>query len=218
MNNIIKFLAMGILILILIIITLLIIGGVKYTPKFKQISIDPMDEFGFKAFCQSVQTSCNVDEDCKKKCDDNIELKCVDLDRTDPQAALYGASGKFCLPEKPAQICNTQNGGIWAWTGWSSTDRMEWDCLCTYPQIAGGAGCELNPNVCNNGTWSYDAINNFDEAPNSSFCKCPDDYQKLETIGGSGSVGGYPICVQRSDWLSKTPEMATTMYSNTKVV
>jgi len=55
-------------------------------------------------------------------------------------------------------------------------------------------------------------------APNSSFCRCKDNYQKLETIGESGSIGGYPICVEKSDWLSKTPKMATTMYSNTKAV
>ena len=61
------------------------------------------------------------------------------------------------------------------WSGWASTNRMEWDSLCMYPNYFGGNGCALNPGVCElNGDVFMDMSKDYSEdAPTSSDCKLP---------------------------------------------
>jgi hypothetical protein len=201
-------------VLILISIAILVslmFWGLSYEPEFKAVYINSGEE-DVKPVCQKEIIKCNTDSDCAK-CTDNVEIKCVEIDRTSDHSKQYGVGGKYCLPEKPSSGCNAKNGGIWTWTGWSDTERMEWDCLCTYPQIAGGAGCQdLNPNVCAGGTWTYDATT-ATKAPSVLDCTCPKDFHLLST-----EPTGVPLCVPHMDLVCQDEATCETMYSDSKFV
>ena len=196
---------------VVIISIFLIIKGINYSPPLGEVYIEPGDG-KTNPICQQEKVSCNTDADCSK-CVDNEEMKCVEIKRSSEQEKKYGKSGKYCLPAKPKTGCNEKNGGIWTWTGWSSDNRMEWDCLCTYPQIAGGAGCqELNANVCSGGTWNYDA-RTATSAPTVKNCTCPKGTQLLAT-----KPNNVPICVPASKFLCESKEMCETMYSDSTYI
>lgn len=196
---------------LLIITTCLIVFGLIYRPPASQFFIDSGRKPG-NPVCLQTPITCNTDDDCDI-CIDNQKLSCVDVSRNPDQESLYGKSGKYCLPKLPDQPCNLKNGGIWTWTGWASTDRMGWDCLCTYPGISGNPGCtQLNPNVCVGGTWSYDATT-ASTPPSANFCKCQDNSQLVST-----KPANIPMCVPKGDWTCKTPTMCGSMYSNTDII
>ena len=207
----------GVFILTLIGTTVFIIIGITYKPMPKQTFINSdIYPINPNPICKEEKITCKTDNDCSR-CIDNVEIKCVEVEEIDENNK--NITSKYCLPEKPEQGCNLKNGGLWAWTGWSSTDRMEWDCLCTYPEIAGGKGCELNPNVCNNGgTWSYDATQQKDSPPDETNCKCLDGFNKLvtnqESIGGKNNIGGVPFCVKVNKYTCNGKQMCETMYGN----
>ena len=211
----------------IVILTGFIIFGIIYKPIMKQIFLDPGSK-KVNPICQREKTTCSSDDDCVK-CSDNEKMTCQELKRSALQAPLYGETAKYCLPVNPEQNCNAKNGGIWTWTGWANTNRMEWDCLCTYPQIAGGNGCEeLNPNVCNTGNpdkpgnWSYNAANAI-TAPKSTDCTCPTGYNLLST-----QPNDVPLCIPGDPYLCKGSEydtdinkdkkMCESMYSNSTFI
>lgn len=211
MTSLVKFLIVAFIIGLIIILTLLIIFGISYRPSFKQIFVDP-NSHRINPICQKEKIICNSEEDCKK-CSDNVEMTCVTLNRSEDQEKQYGKEQKYCLPKIPDQPCNTKNGGIWTWTGWANTNRMEWDCLCTYPEIAGGNGCEqLNPNVCQGGQWDYDA-KTASIAPTYKNCKCGAGTQLIET-----RPNGVPICVPATPYLCQSEQNCNTMYSNSTFI
>ena len=94
------------------------------------------------------------------------------------------------MPDKP---CNKKNGGIWVYSGNPESETMDWECLCTYPQIAGNAGCE-DLNVCKNETWTYDAVINSDRAPSKDDCKCDNGYNLLAYDDDSFICVNSEIC------------------------
>lgn len=203
-------------ILIILIIGILIlmgfiIFGKTYIPSQGQTFIDP-NQTRTSPICQKERVSCNGPDDLTtcQKCIDNIEMKCSFLDRTPDQEKIYGPTGYYCLPDKPDQPCDMSKGGIWVWTGWASTERMEWDCLCTYPGYAGNQGCTgWNPNICKGGTFTYDATKQQNTGPSINDCTCPTGYHLL-----SADPGGIPICVPAGEYLCKDKKMCETMYSN----
>ena len=212
-----SFLLYGVLILLLICITIFIVIGLNYRPKFADTPVSvKLAKEEIRSFCQEEKTTCDTDSDCNNKCLDNIQLQCVNIERNDAQAKLYGEGGKFCLPAKPTDECIKENGGIWAWSGWSSTDRMEWNCLCSYPQLAGGNGCKLNPNVCTKGTWKYNALKD-NRAPSASDCECKSGDVLMETINIEGGIGGIPLCIPKDSELCGTDEMCLSTYRNTVI-
>lgn len=209
-----KKLVIWFIVILLIVLTVLIILGISYTPQLKQVFIDP-GTVDANPICQFEPTTCNNDQDCTK-CSDNEEMYCVSLNRNEDQAKMYGKSQKYCLPKLPESGCNTKNGGIWTWTGWSDTNRMEWDCLCTYPEISGNPGCtELNPNVCqgDGAVWNYDAsLSSTNIAPTFKNCKCGPNTTLLAT------TTGVPLCVPNSKFLCDSKESCEKMYSNSTYI
>lgn len=194
-----------------------IIFGKIFRPSRGQTFIDPK-QTRTSPICRQERIACNGPDDLTtcQKCVDNVEIKCRALDRTPNQAKIYGDGGYYCLPEKPTQPCDTGKGGIWVWTGWASTDRMEWDCLCTYPGYAGNEGCtQWNPNICKGGDFVYDATQTKYQnvGPSVSDCTCSTGYNLL-----SADPGGIPICVPAGDYLCKDKKMCETMYSNSLFV
>jgi hypothetical protein len=189
---------MKILIVVFILFVILGITIFLLVSKPKQkVEPEPEPEPLKSRLCTKVQTPCQTDEDCNNLCEETIEgtpenLTCQELTGryTDQQKNDFG-SGKYCLPLKPKKECSEKNGGVLTWTGWSSTDRMEWDCLCTYPNYFGNEGCtSLNPGVCIDGTFEFDAKNG--EAPSSKNCTCKQDYIKMIK-----NEGGTPFCVNK---------------------
>lgn len=197
--------------LVIIILSILLIFGILFVPSLADPGFTPGIE-NQNPNCQRKQVECTTDDDCKI-CTDNEEMKCIPLVRNKDQSVTYGPTKSYCLPVKPEQDCNKKNGGIWSWTGWSDTNRMEWDCLCTYPQIAGNSGCtNLNPNVCKGGAWSYDATT-ANVAPTSKNCKCPNNTQLLVT-----TPSDIPICVPNNKFLCDGKTMCESMYSNSTFI
>lgn len=164
--------------------------GIFYKPKISPIIIGANSGKN-GAICAQTQIKCNTNSDCSV-CVDDIEMTCQPLARyTKDQEKLYGKNAKFCLPAKPRQKCNAKNGGIYVWTGWASTNRQEFDCLCTYPDYYGGEGCEeLNAGVCaGEGSFDYDARNS-QTGPGKDHCTCPNGTSMV-----TRTYGGLPTCV-----------------------
>lgn len=183
-----------IVILIIIgIITILILFGIFYKPNPAPIFINPTNGDIGKV-CMNDPTPCNNDTDCNV-CIDNIQMTCQDLTRYNSvQTNIFGPSQKLCAPQKPSQPCNAANGGVWVLTGWNNPGRLEWDCLCTYPDYFGDTsqGCGLNAGICDGGTMNYTAINN-DIPPNARNCTCNSDADLY--IRNQGQT---PLCIPKS--------------------
>ena len=153
----------------MILITTVYYFDYNYKPKTNEIDLSNLNN-KVKKDCYSEKVSCTNTEDCKKDCLENLETVC---------------NNKICGPPHPTDIpCNHANGGVFSWTGWKETENMRWECECMYPEIAGGAGCELNPNVCKGGTWTYNATNNPSYPPDHHYCNCSDNQQLIETADG----------------------------------
>jgi len=188
-SNIIAKVIIGIIVASLVGLTILIVFGYIYKPKIGAVYIDINGGLG-KKMCQNQQVKCQSDSDCSTICGDAIEMSCQTITRNNQdEEEKYGKSGNYCLPSMPSKPCNADNGGIWVWTGWASTDRMEWDCLCTYPNYFGNEGCtRLNPGVCNNGTFNYDATKG--QPPLAKDCQCNQNYTLM-----ASNEGDVPFCI-----------------------
>ena len=180
-----------IIISISLVIIIIIIIAILYHPNRND---SPKNPIIGNPKCGQTLYSCNTDIDCEKceeTIDKGVELSCIQLD---------GQSGKICSL-KPSAIkseCNANMGGINVWTAWDNPDRMEWDCFCTRPDWASGpsvsgssgtAGktvCNLNPDICVNGSFTWDTSFNVD--PNPGFCFCNDGYSLYTN-------NNYPICI-----------------------
>jgi hypothetical protein len=129
-------------------------------------------------------TSCATTDDCKK-CSDykkdhlvcrpylNATKACASMDKCDETFCDITYNKKtnqreckprsFCQMPEPIEVCNERNGGEFHLTGvseggpGSSGAEQVFQCMCKYPQIAAGDGCELNPGVCEGGDWIYHA-------------------------------------------------------------
>jgi hypothetical protein len=176
---------------LLFLVTLAIVFGLVYHPRGGAVIINPQTT-GQGKVCQQSMTACETNADCSV-CIDDVEMTCQPLSRYSPdQEQLFGKSGKYCLPEKARAPCNEKNGGVQVWTGWADTERMEFDCLCTYPDYYGGAECEnLNAGVCNgnDGSFQFDARVST-APPGPANCNCPSDTHMVVR-----KIGQTPICI-----------------------
>lgn len=134
----------GILIVIIIILSLPIISLIQKPEGLGNIFLE---KSGNKNFCQSSRIECLSDNDCDNKCIQDMEYSCQNI-LTESGKSLIKSEKKYCLPKQPENFCNIKNGGIPVWTGWGDTNRMEWDCMCMFPNYFGGIGCESTPGVC----------------------------------------------------------------------
>lgn len=181
----------GICIFVLLIVTVFIVFGLIYSPKETAVIINPQSTSG-GAICQQEAIKCETNADCAV-CVDDVEMTCQPLSRySSDQEKLFGKNGKYCLPEIPRSPCNEKNGGVQVWTGWSDTERMEFDCMCTYPDYFGGDGCmDINANVCsgNNSSFDFDARTST-APPGPANCKCPPGTNIVVR-----QIGQIPTCV-----------------------
>jgi len=191
-------------IIALFIISILILIGLTHKNKPQRIKL-PVGKGTFNKQCSTEKVTCKTNLDCQENCiesSEGEEYTCQDLPRSTPsQQNLYGPTGKFCLPAKAKMACNIAHGGIPIFTGWSNPERMEFDCLCSYPAFASsqatdvlgnpvGDMCTLNSGVCEGGVFSWDLTKKIQE-PSASLCSCPVG----TTLMVDNPNGGIPRCV-----------------------
>lgn len=145
-----------------------------------------------RKFCHAYPVRCDgKDADfCSNTCLENLEYSCqpaydVKFDPTTHQGTP-SLKGKFCLPEKRAfeYPCDIKKGCVPVWSGWASTNRMEWDSLCMYPNYFGGNGCTVNPGICElNGNNFMDMSKDYSaSAPTSADCKLPQELKDFYEV------------------------------------
>ena len=182
-------------ILFIIVITLLILSLIGFIVKPTNIPINVNPGTGINnKKCTSQVVECSTDNDCSSNCVESSqgeEMKCIEIKVNNKN---YGNTKKVCALAKAEMKCNTQYGGLPVWSGWTNPDRMEWDCLCMYPNYAGGESCsKLNPNVCNGGQGFQWNAN--DGPPENGICSCVDGQEKII------DKNGVPICVEKGKGL-----------------
>lgn len=212
-----------IFLIVFILLFALIILGIARRPILPSISITP-GSGGFNNTCKKEKVACNTDYDCLKKCSEaqeGEEMVCKAIpdipNLTPTQQKMFGASGvsapnKYCVPSKSKINCNVATGGIPVFSGWSGAERMEFDCMCSYPVWASSRVCDrdtgacegnclLNPGICEGGTFRWDLTKKAEE-PIAGLCECADG--AVMVVDNSG----LPHCV---------PEHLQTFYSDLDV-
>lgn len=195
--NLVRIIIITILLIILFFdVSLILLLSLSKPPKNQIIISHEKEKVQFNIDCQREPVKCNTVEDCNDVCLDNIKLDCIEVNTDDLSNSNSNSKQKYCLPKKPDIPCNEKNGGVWSWTGWASSDHMEWNCLCRWPSYFGGKGCEeLNPGICGKGmgtnyegTFTMPADSN--KPPTQENCECPNGTSKLITFPSQ-----YPLCV-----------------------
>jgi hypothetical protein len=192
--------------ILIVILTFLILVGLITKPKAHTNYINPSTS-ALNPLCMDTPTECLSAKECES-CSDGVAMDCVELKRNPHQKKAYGnIHSKYCLPVKPDKPCTERLGGIWTWTGWAS-NRKEWDCLCTYPEIAGNIGCtRLNPNVCKDGVFAYDATT-ATRGPTPNDCQCYSGYTKIVTDTN------VPLCIKKADGYCSDERVCRNFYSS----
>jgi hypothetical protein len=137
--------------------------------------------------CDKTMYSCKNDDDCKKckeSAEQGVEMSCVEVSNQ---------TGKICSRTNATKSpCNINMGGVNVWTAWDGVERMEWDCKCMQPTFAAGTNdsgktvCNLNPDICKNGTFTWNT--KFNKPPSESFCFCNPGYSLYVN-------GNKPLCI-----------------------
>lgn len=185
-----------ILVIVIVLLTVLTITGVFYEPA--TVGPDFLDSTGVAVnpVCSEEAVPCLTDGDCASCQDGDVfEMKCQEL-----------RGRRYCLPKTADQPCNTELGGQWVWTGWADSGNKEWECLCTYPEIAGNKGCtKLNPNVCKGGKYRFSK--NSTTGPVPEDCECPTDTIRIVT------EGNVPMCIKKNKTSCRDETTCRQFYS-----
>ena len=176
-----------ILITVIFFIVILFVSSKESPEKKESIILEP--ETGLsKLQCMSQAVPCNPsngDEDCKQKCF-RQDLKCTEITIPSTSKNTYGSISGICAP---ADVKTNCQNGILTWT--ANDQTMEWDCICPYPTIAGANDCNLNANVCDGKSSSFDWNIDSKTSPYYSQCKsCPPGYIQFDKHHSAG-----PICI-----------------------
>lgn len=200
-----KILIKIILCAIFILIAGIIIFGMVYNkPNPKPISILINQSGKNRQNCTVNPVTCDTTQDCVSDCleaSEGLEMICKDITRTtDEQEKIYGKSTKICTDASAKMDCNTDLGGILVYSGSAGDERMEWDCICSYPEYAGSDGCKtINADVCggpsNKSGFNWTIANG---EPSKQLCECPDGKTLIRTDDNK------PICIPSSliNWYS----------------
>lgn len=117
----------------------------------------------FKESCLSKKINCI--NDCSFLCVEN-DVECV---------------GGVCEIVQQKIPCEKDTGGLLMMLN-DPTPR--WQCICTNSTFFTGPNCnQLNPDVCENGTFFYSNAHNY-------YCSCFEPYEKFE-------LNGKPYCLPK---------------------
>lgn len=186
------------IIFILTVIIFLLFGlllfGIFYKKKPLPIIINETTD-AFNKSCLTQQVICSSNDDCKKYCveaQEGEEIVCQPLKRyTSEQITNYGPNINVCTLAHPSSNCNEKYGGLKVWSGWSNPSRMEWDCLCSYSTYAGRQYCNLNADICKDGSFNWDVTTG--KNPSYTDCECKDPNILMKTINNQ-----KPLCVPKN--------------------
>lgn len=148
--------------------------------------------------CTKNPLKCFTDQDCNicKEQVEGEEMSCLQVNPSNPN------SDKYCaLKSSLEQVsnCNTENGAVLSWTGWSGVEDGSWECICQYPNYTSGEACEnLIPGICSNGTFIWNASMG---PPEVGICKCDTGYSRY-----TETATGIPRCL---------PSQTAFMYEDT---
>lgn len=164
-----------ILTILIIIVLILTIASTWVSKHHSTDSVEPdrktqAGQSNFKPFCESSQVACDTSEDCIKCAESaqGFEMKCVQIPKTNDPSQKFGV----CVPATAKLECSEKYGGVPAWSGWSDASRMEWDCLCNYPEWSETPNCnKLNADICQGGTFDWDLTKK--QIPEDVKCTCP---------------------------------------------
>lgn len=107
-------------------------------------------------------------------CVDDCSFLCIE-----PGARCVGG---VCQTRKQNIACQRNTGGVLV------LNDGAWTCLCTDNAFYSGPDCgDLNPDVCEHGTFLYSGRDNF-------YCVCPSPYTKV-------ALDGKPHCLE--PWVEK---------------
>jgi len=170
----------ALLICLICLLTLLTVFGFVYTPRTARTFLNPTASRTHPV-CSERAVECQNDADCVECADNDVfQIRCEEVG-----GGKLVERKRYCLPRKPDKPCNEDLGGVWTWT----YNNKEWECLCTYPEIAGNRGCtKLNPNVCKGGTYNYSAKRS-NRGPIPTDCVCPEESIRIV------SEDNVPMCV-----------------------
>ncbi len=120
--------------------------------------------------CLDAPRACSTTQDCAGclglsggRTGAGIAFECADLSAGQSST---GVAGKFCTPQKPADVCkqvpagvpsSQQIPGVYLWEGWKEVNATAWSCNCPssyYPEDVDGA-CRKAPSLCAHGVWTY---------------------------------------------------------------
>jgi hypothetical protein len=187
--------------LVVVILLCLSIFGIIFKPSNDPSNLPYIPGTPSKS-CKTTLVTCNLDSDCATNCKETQmgeEMSCVALNKyTSDQVAAYGPSVKVCAPAAAIDNCDVSHGGIKVWSGWTDASRMEWDCLCSYPNYAASTECDgntcnntcgINPGICQGGVFDWD-LTKKSQSPSSDLCTCPTGKTKILS-----QSGGIPYCV-----------------------
>ena len=219
---------MKIIDIIKILLLLVFIGFAIFTYSYYQKSVKDLNVYNNepinvnpatiseKKNCVSVRTECNPadPESCNNACNETA-LTCVRLqDYTPAGGEKINGGGFVCLPENPNLNCDSNRGGVLAWTGYSFVGKQGWSCLCMYPDRFTGEDCsETAPAFCAGGTVNTNNLKG--QYPDNSVCQCPEGKRKL-----INSYNNLPFCADSSGQISltgnyKLPPSWYNIYFNT---
>lgn len=196
-------LIIGIVGVIIVILLSFAVIGFVYTPTTTATFLNPASS-PTNPVCSEKAVECTTNADCTH-CKDNdiFEIRCEEVG-----GGKFGKRKKYCLPKKPQKPCNEDLGGVWTWTGWASSGNKEWECLCTYPEIAGNRGCTaLNPNVCKGGVFNYSARHS-NRGPVPSDCVCPDGTVHIV------SEDDVPMCIPVHPGICPDEKICRSFYTS----
>jgi hypothetical protein len=146
------------------------------------------------------------DEYCSSICretESGINMVCaVANDKTElVNGQNKHTNNRVCMPSSSKEFtkeCDFKHGGELVWTGSTNSDNMGWQCMCQWPQYAGGENCkDINPGVCGShgkdkaGVFDWDASVSPPELVN---CKCNTGYTWMKSLEGKAD-----ICVKTID-------------------
>jgi|694.fasta_scaffold11241_3 hypothetical protein len=201
-----KILIKIILFAIFILIGIIIIFGILYNkPNPKPISILINQSGQTRKNCTVNPVTCTSDLDCVDDCleaSEGLKMVCTKIIRnTEEQREKYGSTTNICADASATMECNNDLGGILVYSGSAGLERMEWDCICSYPEYAGSDGCQtINADVCGGPSnkdgfkWTINT-----GAPSDANCDCPEGKTRFRKTDGD-----KPICVPSSlvNWYS----------------
>jgi len=184
----------GLLLILVGLFTTIIVIGINSAPSPVSYKvIEPVHGSMMKQ-CISEPITCTGankegNEFCQKSCNETtegMEMACIETSN------IGNAPTYKCGPSDIKNKCNIKYGGRFALSSWGGATNPEWDCICQWPEYSAVSPCnDLNPGLCENGTFEWDASLDI---PEKAICKCDHGYTLL-----CSNYGSIPNCVKDED-------------------